>query len=344
MSSPRQTYATMNSPPQTYSTLETYDNSHSNLEPVYNSPDYPAKPFDGAERYNVEDKTAYAATVGVQNLPSTPHDAEGGEDHTHDKKRRVCGMPVKIAIIVGVILFLVIVGAVLGGVLGTQLKKDPSTSQPTPPIEVPFFECPSFEEDTKWIRSDYWYAVGQRAHRQPVYLKGLFDHATNSSSVTTVGSFTYSEAITELQWQFQKLDDDPLGALGCNDTVDPPRRLYKLACRLQDTEQDVSIRLSLDLRDWSRISSSQNLTAEKPRLRLTHKDDADLSQIWYVDRKGSDTFVWYEIHNYLAGEEWVLAARWTDSEPWMSWGTAGNDTMWGKNQTKEWIKAPWFGF
>lgn len=68
---------------------------------------------------------------------------------------------------------------------------------------------------------------------------------------------TELESMTDLHRQFRRLDREPLGQLGCNETA-IQRRLYKIFCRLQDSESDVDIRLDSDLASWGGRAARRN--------------------------------------------------------------------------------------
>lgn len=122
----------MSSPPPHYivenhSTLEPAQ--HSTLEPVYDSPDQPLKPDDGAQAHYAPGDTGISAKEAIANGDTSPWSEEQSGRRSGFMQRRVCGMRMRIVIVLaGTLVLLVVVGAVVGGVVGSRKsKEDPPT-------------------------------------------------------------------------------------------------------------------------------------------------------------------------------------------------------------------------
>ena len=207
--------------------------------------------------------------------------------------------------------------------------------------------CPEF---TQQFRSDYWYTLGTRHHVHatvnaslwPVYMSGSYRHTSNPPSGSVRSILSYNDTDTTnpaLHWWFQRLDREPLGQLGCNNSLaeNKKRRLYKIACRLGDKIEDAEIKLGVDK---GSIEAARKGGGAKPRVSLGKEDNYDLSQLWYIEYVNRTEFDWLEIRNYEG--DWVLAANRFDAEPWLD--ANGEESEWtrfGGDMNKDLVEGNW---
>lgn len=109
-----------------HSTLEAVQQP--SLKAVYDSPDFPPRPSDGAHLYYEQGDTGLSAKQTLHQIEAQSEDGVRAPRLFFDGL--VCGMRMKRVLVVGIGILLVAIAAIVGGVVGT--RKQDSNDTPTP--------------------------------------------------------------------------------------------------------------------------------------------------------------------------------------------------------------------
>ena len=291
---------------------------HSTLEPVYNN----ASGHHGSE----------SSYVPVKMTDPNEHLAGGEEIKSQHKKKRICGLPKKTAIILGAILLLVVVvGAIVGGVLSLKQKtsgppsgavggasstasrssptttSDSSSSKTTissaaasstaPALILPkgeLFNSSIFHTISTYYGSDS--AITRNitdASKSERKFFGIIGSFPSGGSIGSVGIVDWQPQFDDQRWHIMPATATQVPNPELYDSYGKQVPLMIITCQ----RYGPSVRLALDRSTPGAI------------LTLAKQDDKQANQFWYTVQIEADIdgdYGRYALKNYEAGDDWHL--------------------------------------
>lgn len=289
------------SPGARFGTLEPVP-GHSTLEPVFNNNE---DAMEGKEVYS-----------SVEVYPGDGVDNPTREDFMH---RRVCGIRMKIALLIGGILLMFAIGAAVGGAVGSRKKGQIALPPPVPTSSLP--PAPSStsaasttiesatgttgtavptnaKEVQDYFDNDKWYTFGNRQvvpDENPYFIQMTWDDKT-SSGYLNVGSDA-SPTSPDKQFQLRSVPRTWPNSSYSPEGWPDSALTYWISCR----EYGPDVLFTLDDKAWR--EAKEKVEAASVPIGVMRKDLSDEGQYWWFQKwvfsDGSDIYHMYNVKSGL---------------------------------------------